>query len=274
MQLSSIRIQPQLAPTHEQALLNYLDSTRSLSSADWSALFDAVELLDQSTLFIDRITYTFRQFYNQFIDKRFADSFITQLVQLTDLEKATVLQASVAQQIMTFLQGLSGFSPQQKTHRLLMVYCLYWWAAFARGYIFEQEVLRDLTENEIEFAAHDITIRQERFSAYDLVVAELRGDIKSTTYFLTKNRRIVSATDFFITRAYSRLEHKWRMVVVMRNHVWRQLNGDTIPTSLNDLTSVLPQAASIEIGNEQLIITEYDDWKDRIRHNIQSKGEN
>lgn len=273
MQISRVHIHPQLTSQHEQALLSYLNSVRNLSPAQWLILFEAVELLHQSTFVIDGITYTFRQFYNQFIDTPFADTFINQFIRLTELEEADVLQAAFAKKIVVLLQGISGFSAQQKTTRLLMVYCLYWWGAFARGYIFEQKVFRDLVESDIEFVAHDITNRQERFSPYDIVVAGMRGDIKYTTYFLAMERQIGPVTDFFITRAYDASQRKWRMVVAMRNDVWQRLDGETIPTSRENLASVLPQAASITIGNEQLIVIEYDDWKERVRRHIKSKGE-
>ncbi len=73
---------------------------------------------------------------------------------------------------------------------------------------------------------------------------------------------------------YDASQREWRMVVAIQNDVWQQLDGETTPTSRENLALVLPQAASITVGNEQLIVIEYDDWKDRVRRYIQSKGEN
>jgi hypothetical protein len=271
LQLSRIEIHSQLTSQHEHVLLGYLHSTRNLPPAQWLILFEAVEHLGLSTLVIDATAYTFRQFYNQFIDAQFADTFIGQLVQLTELKEATVLQASIARQIVAFLQGLSGFSLQQKACRLFMVYCLYWWGAFARGYIFEQEIFEDLAESGIEYVPHDITDRQGRFSPYDLVIAGLRGDVKYTTYFLAQDGLPGFRADFFITRAYDTLKREWRKVVAIRHEVWQNFNGETTPSSREGFVSILPQAASITVQNEQLIVVEYDDWKNRIRRHIQSR---
>ncbi len=73
---------------------------------------------------------------------------------------------------------------------------------------------------------------------------------------------------------YDASQREWRMVVAIQNDVWQQLDGETTPTSREDLALVLPQAASITVGNKQLIVIEYDDWKERVRRYIQSKGEN
>jgi len=43
-------------------------------------------------------------------------------------------------------------------------YCLYWWSAFARGYIFALMAFRDMKVSGIKFTGHDISNRAERFS--------------------------------------------------------------------------------------------------------------
>jgi len=37
----------------------------------------------------------------------------------------------------------------------------------------------------VSFTAHDLRLRTERFTPYDLIVSEFRGDVKTSTYFLS-----------------------------------------------------------------------------------------
>lgn len=64
------------------------------------------------------------------------------------------------------------------------------------GYAFEVEIYRDLKNSGIDFQAHDIRKRVSRFSAYDLKVLNLKGDIKTSLYFLFATRSRGLAHDF------------------------------------------------------------------------------
>jgi hypothetical protein len=60
----------------------------------------------------------------------------------------------------------------------LIIYCLAEWGAFARGYLFETMILRELQSSGILTQAHHPVM--ERFSPYDLYVLGLGyGDIKN-----------------------------------------------------------------------------------------------
>lgn len=138
MVLSNVQISPKLKHAHRRVLLEYLQSESRLSRPQWLTLVEAIDLLGESTLILRRRRYTFREFYDIFVDKEFADHFLGALIETPDLEReALTLQASVARRICQFLDGLSGFSRRDPKCPLLLVYCLYWWSAFARGYIFE-----------------------------------------------------------------------------------------------------------------------------------------
>jgi len=71
-------------------------------------------------------------------------------------------------------------------------------------------MFRDLEASAIEFDAHDIRVRAERLSPYDLVVLEQLGDIKHTTYFLHAARAPRLRCDFYITRLYDSRRRRYR----------------------------------------------------------------
>ncbi|MEK7830052.1 MAG: hypothetical protein AAB401_03155, partial [Acidobacteriota bacterium] len=101
-------------------------------------LANAVDELGKSSVMVDRQELTFRQFYEAFIDAQFADPFLAGLLVLKDLEiSGRHSQATVAQKICKLLDAATGFSRDNNDCRMMMIYCLYWWAAFARGYLFE-----------------------------------------------------------------------------------------------------------------------------------------
>ena len=206
------------------------------------------------------------------MDKRFADPFLEALTETQDLEKdALTLQASAARRIGRFLDGSPDFSRRDPKCQLLLVYCLYWWSAFARGYIFEVSIFRDLEASGIAYVAHDVTDRWERFSPYDLIVLDLRGDIKYTTYFISAETIGELTSDFFVTRLYDTRDNTWIKGIVMTVEAWRRIDGETEPTTLDEMASALPGPASIEVGLRRLIVMDYEAWKVRIRA-IQKKG--
>lgn len=64
--------------------------------------------------------------------------------------------------------------------------------------------------------APGITSRSERLAPYDLLLLDLRGDIKHTTYFLTAERLSQLVSDFFITRWYLGQRREWLRVAILR----------------------------------------------------------
>jgi hypothetical protein len=156
--LIAIFLNPQLPVTYQRVLLQYFQDEEWLTYSSWVTLSKAVDLLSNSAIILDRKQQTFRQFYNQYIDQQFADTFINQLFVLDNLEReAYRLRASISQEIIRFLEQINGFTNDDEGCRMLMIYCLYWWSAFARGYIFELMVFRDMEVSGIEFTGHDIS---------------------------------------------------------------------------------------------------------------------
>lgn len=264
--LTSIFLNPQLLATHQRVLLQYFQDEERLTYSSWTTLFRAVDLLSNSVIFLDRKRQTFRQFYNQYIDRRFAGTFINQLIVLDNLEReAHRLRASISQDIIRFLEQINGFTSDDEGCRMLMIYCLYWWSAFARGYIFELMVFRDMEVSGIKFTGHDISNSAERFSPYDFIVLSLRGDVKYSTYFLSFEQLSEMASELFITRWYLG-RRRWLWVVLLREYAWEIINGNAIPSSIDDVRRILPNAAEIHIDNIKLIVLEYNQWKQKVFH--------
>lgn len=89
---------------HQRVLTIYLQDECRLATDLWHLLYEAIELLDQSVVQIDQARYTFRQVYNQQIDQTLADSYIEQLVSLTDLAgQFPTLTATFARRIAPIL---------------------------------------------------------------------------------------------------------------------------------------------------------------------------
>ena len=128
-------------------------------------------------------------------------------------------------------------------------------------------IFRDLAASGIQFVAHDLTNRSERRAPYDLLLLDLRGDIKYTTYFLTAERLARLVSDFFITRWY--LGREWLRVAILRETAWRSLS---LPTSddeqeiatLEEVAGILPQAAAFVIDSLTLTALGYEQWKQRV----------
>ncbi len=278
MVLNAIKLNPQLHQEHQRALLRYLRDERTLSHHDWATLSDAVNALSDSVVGVDGEEQTFRQFYNERIDTRFADPFLAQLVTLVDVEgEGRRAQAAAAQEIGQLLDKAAGFSRDDNPCRLLLIYCLYWWAAFARGYIFEVIVFRDLAASGIQFVGHNLARRDERFSRYDLSLLDLRGDIKHTTYFLTADRLSLLDSDFFITRWY--LGRGWLRVAISRETAWDifslpPCDDQRQIVTLDEVPLTLPITCAFFIDSALLTTLDYDHWKQRVLMLQSTRGGN
>jgi hypothetical protein len=152
------------------------------------------------------------------------------LVAAEDVERdAPRLQAATARQIVQWVQQ-EFYQTGQAESRLLLTFCLYWWAAFSLNYTFEVEIFRDLRAAGVEFACHDITNRAERLSAFDLTVMGMCGDVKYSTYFLTLEEARTTEVDFFITRLYNEVNGRWLRVVFLIPAAWAAIDGETTKT--------------------------------------------
>ncbi len=169
---------------HRRATLTWVRRGHQFSLEEWHVAIRAFDLLKEAAVVISGEILPFPTIYYRYIESQYAESFIQTLLEAVNIETEGVQAwASVAQRIMPELRKFGLTPTEQPTTRLLTAYCLYWWYAFAYGYIFEVEILRDLEQSGIQFTAHDLTQRQARLSAWDLEVLGFRGDIKRSLAF-------------------------------------------------------------------------------------------
>ena len=267
------RINSNLTPEQDAALTDYLRGAERLTRKQWHRLREAIDLLARSTVTFQGREYTFKWFYETCIDRQFADAFLQTLLTTTDVRQdAPRLQAATAWEIAQWIRQQDFYQNGQAESRWLLIFCLYWWSAFALGYAFEVEIFRDLQAEGIEFACHDITNRNERLSPFDLTVLGLRGDVKYSTWFLTNENARLEGLDFFITRLYDETGARWLRVVLLTPIASELIGGETISASPAETVPALLDA--VTAGVATLALIRYDDWKARVRLRQTSKGDN
>lgn len=249
---------------HRRAALDWMRRGPQFSLTEWQVAIRAFDLLKEATVVTSNGVLPFPVIYYRYVELPYAETFIQTLLDADHVESEGVQAwASVAQRITLILQqaGLT-FSDQPAT-RLLTAYCLYWWYAFAYGYMFEAEILRDLAQSGIEFTAHDLTQRQARLSAWDLEVLGFRGDIKRSLAFLQTLRGQHLPYTFYIVRL-TEAGRSRMLVVMMRQAMWNVIDGDTVLAALGHLTEVLPAAARVEWAGIEVVVVDYTLWKQKV----------
>ena len=251
---------------HEQALAAYLARTQNLSQDAWPHLFQAINLLDNAQIITDDSGQTFRQAYDKYVGQPFANEFIDQLLATGDVTKESpVLTAVFARQIQPTIAKVGLLQRDVPESWLFLTYCVYWWQSFARGYAFEVEIMRDLSASNIEFQMHDIRSRVERYSPADLIVLKLRGDIKTSTYFLKWDKQGRLPNDFYITRLFEKGQER-TLVVFQKPFAWEVIEGgETVPGTLENILFLLPTPIHIEQHGIMLIVVDYKTWKQMVR---------
>jgi hypothetical protein len=120
-----------------------------------------------------------------------------------------------------------------------------------------------LKKSDVFFDAHDLLVREERFSEFDFFVLGFCGDVKTSTYFLFLRQQTPAAADFYITRLFSR-KRKWLLVTFLKEIMWNVINGETQLCRFDELPDVLPQPAKIQVGELTFIVVDYDVWKRKV----------
>jgi hypothetical protein len=254
--------------TNEQlaVVLDYFESSGRLTARQWRTALETFDRLAQADVALGVRRLTFRQVYDRYVDRRFADGFIAQLLKLDDLGPAADrLERRMSQEVLETLEKEGLYAEDVANSEYLAAYCLYWWSAFVRGYRFELTILRDLKASGIAFSAHDLRKRLERTSPYDLAVVGQLGDIKHTTYFLHAARTRPLRCDFYITRLYDSRRRRYVSIVVMQDAAWRAVNGPVAEASLEEAADLLPDAVQVVFDEQRWVIVPYDTWKHKIR---------
>ena len=246
---------------HRQAALAWVRRGHEFSREEWQVAIRAFDLLKEAAVVTQQDILPFPAVYYRYVDKPHADAFIQTLLNADEIESSGVQAwAEVAEGIPQQLR-LVGLAPaHQPSTRLLIAYCLYLWYAFAYGYIFEVEVLRDLAQSGIQFTAHEFTSRQGRMSPWDLEVLGFRGDIKRSLLFLhTLRGRRLPYTFYIVSLTQAHRSRK--LVVMMRQTMWNVIDGETILTTLSNLINVLPATARVRVSGVEVIVADYALWK-------------
>ena len=151
----NIELAPGLVAEGRAALRKYLTDPFQLSDPEWQQVRSAIDLLARSTIIFAERRYTFQQFYAFFINGTYARPYLRQLAETDAPERdGPQLQAETARKILAWLR-LNGLTPSAfPGAEYLTIYCLYRWASFGRGYLFERIVIQDLRAAGIALAAH------------------------------------------------------------------------------------------------------------------------
>jgi len=260
-------IPPAFTENHRRAVYQYQSTLEGLSPHVWATLFEAMDLL--RTALVSRRPgpqRTFASLYHSLVDLRYADSYITALLNSENPSQISMpLWAAIARRINQDLRTSGFLDASVPDSRLLLSYLLYWWQQFARGYAFEIEIFRDLTASRLDFKAHDLRVRAERLSPVDLVITSFQGDVKTSTYFLAQQRHPDPTIDFYITRVWLPTSRVRTLVVFLKPTMWHEIDGETLQTALTTLEQVLPQPGSVQIETQTVIVVDYEVWKEKMR---------
>ncbi|MGH9845225.1 MAG: hypothetical protein ACREEM_41440 [Blastocatellia bacterium] len=260
-QITRIILPARLTDDQQRLLVKYLRLPRSLSRQEWAQALAAFDLLHEGRVQCGDETMTFQQFYPRAIDSLHANAFIDELLGATDAGIAGKhLTEKYWREINTGLAAL-GVVGATAEERALLVYCLYWWRSFCKGYSREVAVFRDLERSGVEFEAHDLRAPASRRTVYDLIVLGRWGDVKNSTYFIHTARSFPLRCDFYIARLWDETADRWLDLVLLKPEAWHELNGEPTPCSWEAVQQVLPAAAEIVLRGEALIVVPYEKWK-------------
>jgi len=262
----NIILPPSFTEAHESVIVRYLTNYQTLSSKEWLVALDGFDILGEAIVIIEKNRTKLKKLYAQFIDKRYADGFLEELFLSIQPERDGMrLKASIARKIFENLSNLGFYDNRNTDSQFVLAYCFYWWDAFAKGYIFEAMIIKDLKDFGIDFIAHDFRTRGQRFSRSDLILSGFRGDIKTSSYFLHSPRTNILTNDFYITRLFALDRHQWIEVVLMKEKLFQSINGNTIECELKRCYQILPSPARVKLFQCDLIAIPYQEWKQRVK---------
>lgn len=251
--------------TERALVLRYLEDVAG-PGQDWPGLVRTFNRLREAIVFVPGKGHrTFASLYTHLIDSHLTGPFITALYKLDDLEQGSaILWAAGARQVKSLLEMAELYAADDPPTRLLLAYCLYWWHAMAKGYTFEVEIFRDLRQSGVSFTAHDLHSRSERFTPYDLIASGFRGDVKTSTYFLSLTGGVLG-NDFYITRLWLSKARSQTLVVFLKPLMWDEIDGETLLVAWRELESCLPQPVRIAHRGGELVVSDYEAWKEKMR---------
>ena len=261
-----IELAERLTQLQREILTQYVLDSNRLQKEQWRQLREVITILARSHVTITENTRTFGRFYYEEVDTPHAELFLSRLVTCENVERdGARMQAEIARAVVEYFQNQGFFQPGTVATYYLLAFCLYRWWNFARGYIFEVSIFRDLEQSGIVFAAHDLSKSDERYSDYDLIVLELKGDIKRSLYFLDDLMSTPLAHDFYLTRLFHPQTRRPLLVAVMTKRAWDEIDGDTVIVPVEEAAWRLPRVVQADVQDITLFIADYNFWKEKVR---------
>ncbi len=256
----------EFTPHHRKAIVHYTENPIHLSARDWVLLIATFNLLKRAVVVVDADTsLTFARIYRQVVEDRYATPYISALYEMHDLpSQSNALWATSARQIVQDLSKAGLYKPTGSDSWILLAYCLYWWYAFAKGYAFEMEIFRDLSQSELSFQFHDLRDRDARLSPFDLQISQFKGDVKLSTYFLLDAATREPNADFYITRLWRSAPRQRTLVVFLQDLTWEEIDGETLAAALDQVDTILPLPVRIPYRKGALIVVEYELWREKM----------
>lgn len=255
-----------LTDAQQRAIGRYAQAPQTLSAEEWREVLTAFDRLRVCRVTWRGQTQTFAAFYETVIDRPYATRLLAALAQEIDVEAAGPrMVRRLGEEVWQTLRRLGLAEPLGLPERLLLAFCLYRWTSFAKGYLAEIAVYRDLEQSGIEFEAHDLADPRARYTPFDLSVSGPIGDVKASTYFLQVMRSFPLRHDFYLTRVFDPGPRRWHRAALLKEAAWQVLDGEPQPGRLSDAPRLWPQPVRIEVRGETLIVVDYEVWKDRVR---------
>jgi len=260
-----------LTPEQSDVVLRHLWAPGTLSTADWRLALAGFDALHVATVAWAGQTATFREFYRRVVDEPYAMRLLTTIHHADDVETVgRQLTIALGREILAELQQLGPEEPQTLPEQLLFAYCLYWWRSFAKGYILQFAVYRDLTSSGVQFDGIDPLNPEQRYAPNDLIVSGWRGDIKASMYFVHTARGARLMHDFYIVRIFDSNSRIYRWAALLKEVIWKAINGEPTPGDWDEVPRMWPQPVRVMVHNQSLVIVPYDLWKVKIL--TQQKG--
>lgn len=261
-----IRLPVGFTDKQQQLVFKYLfEGRHKISGAEWPLLLRSFNQLHRAQVMTQTRISTFSRVYNLQVDQRFADSYINELFNLSDVSREFFsLRDRFSRAIVTHFEEVGLQRDDLPATNLFLAYSLYFWESFTVGYAFEVQIYRDLTAVGMVFESHNIRDRKDRRSFYDLKVLGLYGDIKTSPYFLEVGRNQDLPHDFYITRFYDKKGRQRIFVVMLKPDAWNLINGETITMLLQDAIRAFPSPARVELQVGPIVIVDYEIWKRKV----------
>jgi hypothetical protein len=265
MPVNSIKLATGLTEAHQIALLKSIVNPIAANPQERQSLLNGIDLLRSSRVEIDGQNLSFANFFDRFIDSIYTDRFIDWVLGSTQIvADSQRLKKKIVEEIRARFVQENWFRRDLPESRFLVAFCLYWWNAFATGYIFEAEVFGDLRESGVRFHAHDLRKRAERYSFADLTISEMQGDIKSSTYFFATTRTSDLAHDFYITRYYDNVKRQYYWFVILQAEFWNEIDGETQPMVFPNWPADFSRPAIFDFRGSEWVVVSYQIWKAKM----------